>query len=184
MKSLLLLFLSTIATVSLNNVALAEVVVRCQQSQDSSFFQFDSIPLPAIDDALSNAKLQVVRGKPDDNSAALPVLCDGRIPSSEDSPRENFFFAHTTAGGCIAIDLGRPIDIAQVTSYSWHPASRGPQVYTLYGADDSDPIFSWNQLAENISPDQAGWKSIAQVDSQTNNLPGGQHAALISDTSG
>ena len=183
MKSLLL-FLSTVCTASLANVASAEVVVRCQQSRESSFFQFDSIPLPAIDDAAASAKWQVVRGKPDNNSAPLSVLHDGRIPSDEDSPRENFFFAPGTAGGCIAVDLGRSVDITQVATYSWHPASRAPQVYTLYAAGDSDPKFSWNQIAENRRPDQEGWKSIAHVDSRTDELPGGQHAALTSDPTG
>ena len=183
MKSLILL-LSTICTAWFANFALGEVAVRCQQSQESSFFQFDSIPLPAIDDAASDAKWQIVRGKPDNNSAALSVLNDGKIPSGDDSPSENFFFAPGTAGGCIAIDLGRSIEVAQVATYSWHPESRAPQVYTLYGADDSDPNFTWNQIADNSSPDNAGWRSIAKVDSRSDALPGGQHAALISDTSG
>ena len=181
---LLLLVWSTLFTALLTNVACAEVVVRCQQSQETSFFQFDSIPLPAIDDAAASGKWRVVRGKPDNNSAPLSVINDGKIPSDEDSPRENFFFAPGTAGGCIAVDLGRAIEIAQVATYSWHPASRAPQVYTLYGADDSDPNFSWDQLAENQNPDQAGWKTIAQVDSRTDELPGGQHAALIIDSTG
>lgn len=64
MKSLILLF-SSVFTTWFANVVLGEVTVRCQQSQDSSFFQFDSIPLPAIDDAASGAKWQVVEGIPD-----------------------------------------------------------------------------------------------------------------------
>lgn len=183
MKSLIPV-LSALFTASLINVACAEIVVRCQQSQETSFFQFDSIPLPAIDDAAASAKWQVIRGKPDNNSAPLAVLNDGKIPSDEDSPRENFFFAPGTAGGCIAVDLGRSIEIAQVATYSWHPANRAPQVYTVYGADDSNPNFSWNQIAEKKNPDQAGWKSIARIDSRTDELPGGQHAALISDSWG
>jgi len=183
MKSLILLF-STVFIAWFANVVLGEVAVRCQQSQDSSFFQFDSIPLPAIDDAASGAKLQVVRGKPDSHSAALSVLNDGQIPTGDDSPSENFFFAAGTSGGCIALDLGRSIEIAQVASYSWHPASRAPQVYSLYGADDSDPNFTWNRIADNMSPENAGWKSIAKVDSRSDAPPGGQHAALISDPSG
>lgn len=178
------LVFACVCAVALNDLAIAEVTVQCKQSQESSFFQFESIPLPAIDDAAASAKWQVVRGKPDANSAALLVLNDGKIPSSDDSPRENFFFAAGTSGGCFAVDLGRSIEIAQVASYSWHPASRAPQVYKLYGADDSNADFIWNRIEGDASPDQLGWKAIASVDSRSDSPPGGQHAALISDSSG
>jgi hypothetical protein len=183
MKSLFFPF-ATVCAIALTNIASGEVVVRSQHSADSSFFQVDSIPLPATDDAAATAKWQVIRGRPDNNSASLAVLSDGRIPRNEDSPKENFFFAAGTLGGCIGIDLGREIEISQVATYSWHSTIRAPQVYSLYGAGDSVANFTWNQIRDDQRPEDIGWEPIAKVDSRSPQHRGGQHAVLITNPAG
>ncbi len=162
----------------------AQVSVKTERNRNSAWFQFESIPLPAIDDAAANATWRIVRGKADANSASSAVLSDGKIPSSDDQPQDNFFFAAGSQDGCLAVDLGRTIPIVEVATYSWHSSTRAAQVFTLYGADDSNPNFVWNELAKGDSPIQSGWTMIAQVDSRSERNSGGQHASLISDTSG
>lgn len=183
MKSLVFRFAAVFA-IGFSNIASGETVVRSQHSDASSFFQFDSIPLPATDDAAATAQWQVIRGRPDSNSGPLAVLSDGRIPRNEDSPKENFFFAAGTQGGCIAIDLGREITVSEVATYSWHATTRAPQVYTLYGADGSDANFTWNQISDGQRPETIGWQTIAKVDSRSPQSMGGQHAVLISNPAG
>jgi hypothetical protein len=79
------------------------------------------------------------------------------------------------------MDFGSPIEIAQVNTYSWHPSSRGPQLYKLYAADGSDPKFNLDPK-RGVDPASCGWKFLALV----NTLPdggamGGQYAASVND---
>lgn len=162
----------------------AEVTVAIDRKQDSSFFEFDKILLPAIDDNAAKGSWVIARGKVDPNSVELSVVHDGKIPSGDDSPSENFFFAPGVSNGCIALDLGQSTDIAEVVTYSWHAGTRGPQVYTLWASTGEPANFQWNQLADNANIEQLGWRKIAFVDSRANRLAGGQHASSIRDTSG
>ncbi len=173
--------MASVCLLCFSNAVLGEVSVQHEQSQDSTLFKFQSIPLPAIDDDAANAKWQVVRGRADNNSASLDVVKDGAIPSGDDQPSENFFFASGSAGGCLAVDLGQAVEISEIASYSWHSGTRAPQLYTLYAADESNSSFTWNRLAENIAPEAAGWKSIAKVDTRSVGKSGGQHSARVSD---
>ena len=79
------------------------------------------------------------------------------------------------------MDFSTPIEIAQVNSYSWHPNSRGPQLYKLYAANGSDPKFNPDPK-RGVDPATCGWKLIALVST----LPekgddGGQYAASVSN---
>ena len=60
------------------------------------------------------------------------------------------------------MDFTTPIEIAQVNTYSWHPNSRGPQLYKLYAADGSDPKFNPDPK-RGVDPASCGWKLIALV---------------------
>src|SRR5882724_2716280 len=88
-------------------------------------FKFKTVPSPAKDDAATKAKLVLVDGQLDGNSAVISALTDGRWPTVDDEPQANVFFDEATSGGRLMIDLGSAIDVAQVNTYSWHPNTRG-----------------------------------------------------------
>jgi hypothetical protein len=147
-------------------------------------FKFKNIPSPVANDAAANAKLTLIDGELDGGSADLNALIDGRLPSDEDEPGANVFFNAGSSGGRFRMDLGKPIEIAQVNSYSWHPNSRGPQLYKLYAAEGSEPQLDLNPK-RGIDPATRGWKFIATVST----LPekgedGGQYGVSVSDASG
>ena len=144
-------------------------------------FKFKNIASPVKDDAAANAKLTLIGGELDQGSAELAALVDGRLPHDEDEPGSNVFFRAGSSGGRFRMDFTTPIEIAQVNTYSWHPSSRGPQLYKLYAADGSDPKFNPDPK-RGVDPATCGWKLIALVST----LPeqgddGGQYAARVSE---
>jgi len=144
-------------------------------------FKFKNIASPVKDDAAANAKLTLIDGDLDQGSAELSALVDGRLPQDEDEPGANVFFRAGSSGGRFRMDFTTPIEIAQVNTYSWHPNSRGPQLYKLYAADGLDPKFNPDPK-RGVDPASCGWKLIALVST----LPqqgedGGQYAASVSD---
>jgi hypothetical protein len=162
----------------------ADVKVTFDHNSNSAAnreFKFKNIASPAKDDAAANVKLTLIDGVMDQGSAELSALVDGRLPSDEDEPGANVFFRAGGSGGRFRMDLDASIEIAQVNSYSWHPNSRGPQLYKLYAADGSDPKFNPDPK-RGVDPSTCGWKFIALV----NTLPdrgedGGQYAASVRD---
>ena len=147
-------------------------------------FKFKSVPSPVANDAASTAKLTLVGGQLDAGSAGFSALIDGRLPTDEDDPGANLFFSAGSSGGRFRMDLGRPIHIAQVNTYSWHPNSRGPQLYKLYAAEGSETNLDLDPK-RGVDPATRGWKFIATV----NTLPqqgedGGQYGASVTDSSG
>ena len=144
-------------------------------------FKFKNIPSPAKDDAAANAKLTLIDGDLDAGAAGLSALVDGRLPSDEDEPAANVFFRAGSSGGRFRMDFGTPLEIAQVNTYSWHPNSRGPQLYKLYAADGSDPKFNADPK-RGVDPASCGWKLIALVSTLPDSGDGGgQYAASVSD---
>jgi Peptidase of plants and bacteria len=158
----------------------AEVKVTDELSQDGSFFQFDNVPLPAIDDAGSTGKWSVVAGQMDANSGSIECLFDGRVPTAADQPSRNFFFAAGTPNGLIAVDLEKVAEVAEIVSYSWHTDSRAPQVFAVYAATGEEPGFAFPVSVDGISKASC-WKKIASVNTRQANQSGGQHAVRISD---
>jgi len=147
-------------------------------------FKFKRVPSPAKDDVAAKAKMTLVVGKQDPNGPGLRALNDGVLPAGEDQPGANFFFDSDTDGGRFLIDLGSTIEIAQVNSYSWHPGSRGPQVYNLYASDGADPNFNAAPDAKT-DPRAVGWKLVAGVDTRPKQgEEGGQYGVSITDTRG
>ena len=147
-------------------------------------FKFKSFPSPTKNDAASSAKLTLIDGRIDAGSADLNALVDGRLPTDEDEPAANLFFSAGSSGGRFRMDLGKTIDIAQVNSYSWHPNSRGPQLYKLYTADGSEENLDLAPK-RGVDPATRGWKFIATVST----LPqqgedGGQYGVSVTDSSG
>jgi hypothetical protein len=144
-------------------------------------FKFKNIPSPSKDDAATHAKLTLIDGDLDGGSAELAALTDGRLPRDEDEPGSNVYFRAGSSGGRFRMDLGSSIPIAQVNSYSWHPNSRGPQLYKLYAADGSDQKFNPDPK-RGVDPASCGWKLIALVSTLPNEGEmGGQYAASVSD---
>ena len=145
---------------------------------------FDLEPPPALNDAATTVEFLVVDGVPDPNGGGVAVLHDGRVPTGEDRPRENFFFGPGQPGGRLRIDLGRLIAVKQVNTYSWHAGERGPQVYRLYGADGGAVGFE-ARPGKDVDPVAHGWTLVARVDTRPKDeVGGGQHAVSITDPSG
>lgn len=147
-------------------------------------FKFKNVPSPVANDAASSAKLTLVGGELDAGSAELNSLVDGRLPTDEDEPGANVFFSAGSSGGRFRMDFGRAIEIAQVNSYSWHPNSRGPQLYKLYAAEGSETNLDLDPK-RGVDPATRGWKFIATV----NTLPqqgedGGQYGVSVTASNG
>jgi len=168
-------------------MAQAEVKVTVDHNMGPSAtkdFKFQGVPAPAKDDAAAKATLMLVDGEADPNGADLYALADGRLPSEEDEPATNFFFNAGTAGGRFSIDLGSPVEIARINTYSWHPNTRGPQVYKLYAGDGSDLKFNPAPKG-GLDPTACGWKLIAVVDTRPQQGEGGgQYGVSITDSAG
>jgi hypothetical protein len=147
-------------------------------------FTFKDVPQPSRNDAATKARFTIVDGRRDRNGGNLDKLNDGKIPTDEDQPSENFFFAAGTAGGRLLIDLGKPIDIKQINTYSWHPNTRGPQLYKLYVSNGQTANFN-QQPSNGIDPETCAWKMVATVDTRPQaGRGGGQHAVSITDSDG
>ena len=147
-------------------------------------FKFKSIASPVKDDAAANAKLTLIDGELDQGSADLPALTDGRLPRDEDEPAANVYFRAGSSGGRFRMDFGSTIEIVRVNTYSWHPSTRGPQLYKLYAADGSDPKFNPDPK-RGVDPATCGWKLIALVSTLSDRgEEGGQYAASVMDQSG
>lgn len=146
-------------------------------------FKFKRVPPPVKDNAAATAKLKLVVGHAASNSS-LKALTDGVLPEEEDQPSANFFFHDGSDGGRFLLDLGSAIEIQEVNSYSWHPDTRAPQVYTLFASDGTDPHFNPEPDA-NTDPATCGWKLIATVDTRPKQGDsGGQYGVNITDSSG
>lgn len=148
-------------------------------------FQFKHVPAPSKTDAASQAKLELVVGRRDSNGAAPAALTDGLLPTGQDEPSANFFFAAGTDGGRIRMDLGSSMEVAEVNTYSWHANTRGPQVYNLYVPDGTETGFNLSPDA-NTHPAHAGWKLLASVDTRPREggRLGGQYGVSIRGKAG
>ncbi len=160
------------------------VVERSGPESTTAPFQFKNVPVPSQNDAATKATFTLMDGRRDSNGGDLARLQDGRLPTENDQPAENFFFNAGTDGGRLLVDLGNMIDIKQVNTYSWHPGPRGPQVYDLYASAGNTDGFD-RQPKRGIDPQKGGWKQIARIDTRSkDSAEGGQYGVSISDSSG
>jgi len=162
-------------------------VERIANGDASDKWNFKTVPGMAKTNAATKARFSLVSGEQDGNGAGLEALHDGKLPSGEDVPEENFFFNAGTDGGRIAIDLTNAIDIKEINTYSWHPNTRGPQVYKLYGSEGTADGFK--ARPETGDPTKAGWKLIATVDTRPKGAAagdeyGGQYGVSITSPGG
>jgi hypothetical protein len=162
-----------------------KVTVECLDDDDATAaFPFKTVPRPATNNLAASARFSIVDGEEDSNSGGMDKLHDGRLPDEADEPGENFFFNAGSDGGRLLVDLGKVADIHQVNTYSWHPGTRGPQVYKLYAADGKTANF--NAAPKNgTAPDQCGWTLVADVNTRPKSGDGGgQYGVSIADPDG
>jgi hypothetical protein len=162
-------------------LVLAGVKVSAEHSVHGTAFQFETVPVPASNDAATKAEFTLVDGERDRNGGQLGVLHDGRVPTDEDQPSANFFFRAGSDGGRLRLDLGKVIAVKRVSTYSWHPNTRAPQVYRLYASDGTASGFH-AVPGRGTDPESCGWKHVASVDTRSQSGDwGGQHGVTITD---
>lgn len=156
-------------------LAVQVIVDRNVGAAATPHFRFQNVASPRSDDAAAQATLTLVAGALDSNSAPLDALTDGVLPGEEDQPEKNVFFKPSSWGGRVRMDFGAPIEIAEINSYSWHPDSRAPQVYKIFGNNEG------GAPSTKLDPAAAGWTWIASVDTRQKNPDdeGGQYGVSI-----
>ena len=187
MKSHTVLITAITAVLMSAAVSRAEIktVIGHHRNQNAApEFKFTDVPRPSQSDAAAKATFTIIDGQRDRNGGDVDKLHDGKIPTEDDQPAQNFFFGTGIDGGRILVDLNAVIAIAQVNTYSWHPDTRGPQVYTLYAGDGDANGFN-PQPKKGTDPQTCGWKLIVRVDTRPKEgQSGGQYGVSISDQSG
>ena len=157
-----------------------QIVVDRNLGRESNLaFKFQRVPPPMRDDAAKSAAMLLIAGDVDGNGGDLKALTDDVLPLTADSPDANFFFDAGTLGGRFRLDLGSAIAISRINTYSWHPDTRGPQVYNLYASAGDQPGF--NPAPDSAThPASCGWKLIANVDTRPKTgETGGQYGVSI-----
>jgi len=145
-------------------------------------FSFPHVPRPAKNGTAGT--FTIIDGQADGNGGGVDKLNDGKLPTEEDQRGENFFFNAGTEGGRLRLDLDEVKTIQQINTYSWHPNTRGPQVYKVYAATGTKDGFN-AQPKRGTDPKTCGWTFIASVDTHPKDSdPGGQYGVSISDSAG
>lgn len=153
------------------------VVERNDSDKAGPAFRFKNIPRPARGDAGNGAEFTVVAGRVDGNGGGVDKLHDGKTAREEDQPAECFFFQAGSMGGRLQVDLKSAIEVKQINTYSWHGSTRAPQVYRVFGRQDAP------EKAGESTPESAGWKLIAAVDTRVaEGMKGGQYGVSIFDS--
>src|SRR5687768_3116042 len=182
------IFLATAsAIVVLASAALAKMNVVVVHNDDNATreLKLRVIPGPSSTDAATNAEISILGGTRDGNGGNIEKLQDGKTPTESDQPRENFFFNYSGGGGRLLVDLKELVAIDQVNTYSWHPNTRGPQVYELYASDGKGEHFS-ARPSEETDLETSGWNLLAKVDTRpaVDEEEGGQYGVSIFDSEG
>jgi hypothetical protein len=160
------------------------VAERNAQADANPELRFPKLPVPTKTDRGVLAKVSIIDGEADANGADVEALVDGLLPARDDEPSRAFFFDAGTRGGRILFDLGDSVEIRSIESYSWHPGTRGPQVYELYAADGAAPGFV-KEPKRGTDPAGAGWTKLSSIDTRSaSERPGGQYAASTREASG
>jgi hypothetical protein len=160
------------------------VVDHNPENRATAEFHFEHVQPPSRNDAATKARFSLLEGEADPASGGLAKLHDGRLPTEADQPRANFFFQAGSAGGRILIDLGDEKEVQRVNTYSWHPDTRGPQVYRLYAEAGGSTNFNASP-ARGAKLEENGWKLLAQVDTRPKDgESGGQYGVRVSDSAG
>src|SRR5262249_33112570 len=169
-------------------VARAEIKTTVEHTgndQARPDFRFKKVPSSVADNAAAKATITIIDGERDSNGGDVEKLKDGKLPTEQDQPEENFFFDAGTQGGRLLFDLGAVLAIKQVNTYSWHPNTRGPQVFKLYASDGKAEGFN-SKPGNTTDPAGCGWKLLANVNTKPRSGEdvGGQYGVSIADTDG
>ncbi|MBW8039676.1 MAG: hypothetical protein FVQ85_06715 [Planctomycetes bacterium] len=186
MKSRVIFIVGVLTVLMFAMASRAEIKIVADHNRNqyaTSNFKFKNVPSPSKSDAAAKAVFTIVDGRRDRNGGNVDKLHDGKIPTEEDQPSENFFFNAGTNGGRLLVDLGGTIDIKQVNTYSWHTSTRGPQVYKLYAGDGRADDFN-PKPKTGTDPETCGWKLVASVNTRPKERPGGQYGVSICDSNG
>src|SRR5262245_43167349 len=96
-------FLTTsLCLLALQIASHAEIKILINHNPNDSAtisFKFKQVPSPSKTDAATHAKFTIIDGERDENGGDLTKLNDGKLPTEEDQPLENFFFNAGTEGG-------------------------------------------------------------------------------------
>lgn len=158
----------------------ATLKVESAFSEKDSDFRVEPVVPPSTNDAAKDAKFTIIDGRPARRRGdPTAVLHDGRVPSEAEERGQNFSFEEAT-GGRIVVDLGKPISIKEINTYSWHPEARGPQNYELFAAKGDEANFS-DSPKRPTDPTTASWVSLTKVNT-TEKGKGGQHLVSIRNT--
>jgi hypothetical protein len=184
-KQLSLVWVGIFLLATVASRAEIKVTVDHHDNDDASAsFTFQTVHPPAANNAATAASFTIVDGDVDANSGGVDKLNDGRLPGEADDPAENFFFDAGSPGGRIQVDLKSIIEIREVNTYSWHPNTRGPQVYKLYAADGTATNFNAAPKNDTL-PENCGWTFVAGVDTRPESDDGGgQYGVSIANTGG
>lgn len=150
----------------------SQVLVRIEPGDGTAAFHFPTIPPPSRDDIADRSRglatIHVARGelffRAPIPSGPPELLLDGHGQSAPDSPAESVFFAPNESGALL-LDLGQPVTISQINTYSWHQNRalnnrvRAVQKFTLFGFNGDTPPPIDGGAA------RTGWVPIARVDS-------------------
>ncbi len=168
----------------------AEVTVTVGHNENGDTnpgFKFSNVPSPSTNDAATGAKFVIVDGERDPNGGDVDKLDHFRQTSHGGRPaRRKFLLQCRNPRGTAASGSGQRDQCPkQVNTYSWHPNTRGPQVYKLYASDGAAQGFQAAPKNET-DPETCGWKLIAKVNTKAKNPEddGGQYGVSISDTNG
>src|SRR5215813_6789726 len=184
MKPSFLLILSVLTSALGAQASVKTTVAHNSNEKATADFKFPDVPSPSKIDAATTARFEIIDGVRDENCGDLDVLHDGKLPTEQDEPGANFFFNAGTEGGRLLVDLGKIVEVKQVNTYSWHPDTRGPQVYQLYISDGAASDFS-PKPGHGRDPAALGWKLLAKIDTRVKDEEsGGQYGVSISDTDG
>src|SRR5262245_52750896 len=177
--------LVVILVASTANADVKTTTERIVDAGASPAFKFKTVPVPVANHAARKATVKIVDGTNDENGGGPEQVNDGKLPTGEDEPEANFFFAQNIDGGRLLLDLGKVIDLKQINTYSCHPNTRGPQIYKLYVSDGTDKGFN-AEPKRGTDPTKAGWKLVATVDTRPKNKDdmGGQYGVSTADSAG
>lgn len=152
-----------------------QVTVRIERGEGTPDFRFATIAPPSTEDyadasrglasvSMIGGPLAVAKIDSADSSGGVNRLVDGRAQGSADAPLESVFLLRGTRGG-FCFDLGQPVAISKINTYSWHDSSlrtenhvRATQKYTVWGFAGDDPPDAERPSAEN------GFERIARID--------------------
>jgi hypothetical protein len=152
-----------------------QVTVRIEYGDGTPDFRFATIDSPSPSDyadasrgvasvSLVGGPLLVAKFDSAFSSGGVDRLVDGKAQGSADAPRESVFF-QGGGDGAFLFDLGRPVAISKINTYSWHESQfrtenhvRATQKYTLWGFAGDDPPDAAQPSSKN------GWERIARID--------------------